>query len=59
MHINFLRTMVKELAQSDVPFLSYGQKTATFGNSLKNSKEILFFGHNSRMFSRIELNLSP
>ena len=30
MHIEILRPMVKELAQSDLPFLSYGQKTVVF-----------------------------
>ena len=30
LRIKILRPMVKELAQSDLPFSSYGQKTAIF-----------------------------
>ena len=44
-----LRPMVKELAQLDLPFLSYGQKTVNFLHFSKNRKNILFFGHNSKM----------
>ena len=36
MHNEILRPMVKELAQLDLPFLSYGQKTVIFLPFFKN-----------------------
>ena len=36
LHFEILRTMVKKVTQLDLPFLSYGQKTAIFGHFFKN-----------------------
>ena len=38
MQSKILRPMVKELAQFDLPFLSYGQITANFDHFLKMAK---------------------
>ena len=46
--------MVKELAQLDLPFLSYGRKTANFVLMKK-----AIFGHFFTIVSLIELNGSP
>ena len=59
MHIKILRSMVKELAQSNLQFLRYSKKTANFYNLLRNCREWQFFGLNSIMVSRIKLVLSP
>ena len=52
--IEILRPMEKDLAQSDLPFLSYGQKTAIFVLMKK-----AIFGYFFKIVSLIELNLSP
>ena len=54
LYFEILRTMVKKLAQSDLPFLSYGQKTAIFVLMKK-----AIFGYFFKIVSLIELNLSP
>ena len=54
-----LRPMVKELAQLNLPFLSYGQITANFDHIFLSGKNRQLFGHNSKMVSPIELNPSP
>ena len=43
MHIQILILIVKDLAQSYLPFFTYSQKTVIFGNIMKN-KKIDFFG---------------
>ena len=42
-HIEIIRLMVKELAQFDLAFLSYSQKTVIFGHLLKNQNKIVVF----------------
>ena len=59
MQSKILRPMVKELAQLDLPFLSYGKKTANFDHFLENGKIWQLFGHNSKTISPIELIPSP
>ena len=59
MHNEILRPMVKELAQLDLPFLSYGQITVNFCCFSKNGKNEQLFGHNSKTVSPIELIPSP
>ena len=59
MQSKILRPMVKDLAQLDSPFLSYGQKTVNFCRFSKNGKNEQLFGHNSKTVSPKELNPSP
>ena len=54
LYFEILRPMVKKKAQSDLPFLSYGQKTAIFVLMKK-----AIFGYFFKIVSLIELNLSP
>ena len=53
LYFEILRPMVKKVAQSDLPFLSYGQKTAIFVLMKK-----AIFGYFFKIVSLIELNLS-
>ena len=46
MQNRILRLMVKDLAQLDLPFLSYDQITVNYCHFLKNGKNWQFFGHN-------------
>ena len=59
MQNDILRPMVKELAQLNLLFLSYGQITVNFLHFPKNGKNQQIFGHNSKMVIPIELNPSP
>ena len=54
LYFEILRPMVKKVAQSDLPFLSYGQKTAIFVLMKK-----AIFGYFFKIVSLIELNPSP
>ena len=54
LYFEILRPMVKKVAQSDLPFLSYGQKTAIFVVMKK-----AIFGYFFKIVSLIELNPSP
>ena len=54
LYFEILRPMVKKVAQSDLPFLSYGQKTAIFVLMKK-----AIFGYFFKIVCLIELNLSP
>ena len=54
LRIKILRPMEKELAQSDLPVLSYGQKTANFF-----WWKMLFFGYFLNIVSTSWLNTSP
>ena len=54
LYFEILRPMVKKVAQSNLPFLSYGQKTAIFVLMKK-----AIFGYFFKIVSLIELNLSP
>ena len=54
LRIEILRPMEKVLAQSDLPFLSYGQKTAIFVLMKK-----AIFGYFFKIVSLIEPNPSP
>ena len=54
MHIEIIRPMEKELAQSDILFLSFGQKTAIFIVMKK-----VIFGYFFNIVSLIELDPSP
>ena len=53
LRIKILRPMEKDLAQSDLAVLSYGQKTAIFFN------EKGYFGYFFNIASLIKLNPSP
>ena len=53
LYFEILRPMVKKKLTSDLPFLSYGQKTAIF--FMKKA----IFGHFFNIVSLIELNPSP
>ena len=59
LRMEILRPMEKELAQSNMPFLSYSQKTAFFVISRKIIKNAVFFGYFFNMVSPIELIPSP
>ena len=59
MQNNILRPMVKDLAQLELPFLSYGQMIVDFFHSLESVKNLQSFDHNSKIVSPIELNPSP
>ena len=54
LYFEILRPRVKKKAQSDLPFLSYGKKTAIFVLIKK-----AIFGYHFRMVSLIELIPSP
>ena len=54
MYFEILRPMVKKKAQSDLLFLSYGQKTTIFVVMKK-----AIFGYFFKIVSLIELNPSP
>ena len=54
LYFEILRPMVKKKLKSDLPFLSYGQKTAIF---VVMKKDI--FGYFFNIVSLIELNPSP
>ena len=54
LYFKFLRPMVQKVAQSDLQFLSYGQKTEIFVVMKK-----AFFGNFFNIVSLIELNPSP
>ena len=53
-YFEILRPIVKKVAQSDLPFLSYGQKTAIFVLMKK-----AIFGYFYKIVSLIEPNPSP
>ena len=59
MQNNILRPMVKDLAQLELPFLSYGQIIVYFSYSLESVKNLQLFDHNSKTVSSIELIPSP
>ena len=46
LYFEILRPMVKKVAQSDLPFLSYGQKTAIFV-LMKKAFFLLFFQYSN------------
>ena len=54
LYFEILRPMVKKVAQLDLPFLSYGQKTAIFVLMKK-----AIFGYFFQIVSLIEPNPSP
>ena len=54
LYFEILRPIVKKVAQSDLPFLSYGQKTAIFVLMKK-----AIFGYFYKIVSLIEPNPSP
>ena len=54
LYFEILRPMVKKKLKSDLPFLSYGQKTAIFVVMKK-----AIFGNFFNIVSLIELNPSP
>ena len=54
LYFEILRPMVKKKLKSDLPFLSYGQKTAIFVVMKK-----AIFGNLFNIVSLIELNTSP
>ena len=54
LYYKILRPMVKKKAQSDLPFLSYGQITAIFVVMKR-----IFFGYFFNIVCLIELNPSP
>ena len=54
LYFEILRPMVKKVAQSNSPFLSYGQKTSIFVLMKK-----AIFGYFFKIVCLIELNLSP
>ena len=54
LYFEILRPMVKKKLKSDLPILSYGQKTAIFV-MMKNA----IFGYFLKIVSLIELNSSP
>ena len=59
MQNKILRPLVKDLAQSDLPFLSYDQITVNFYHFKKYGQNWQLFGHNSKTVSPIALIPSP
>ena len=54
LYFEILRTMVKKVAQSNLPFLSYGKESEIFVLMKKG-----IFGYFFKIVCLIELNLSP